>query len=77
MPNAPLLTGFSISDERILNVIRSLNPNSVSRSKAHGWDDDSVRMIKIRDAALLEPLRLIFECVCTRVFSLKSGNELT
>ena len=40
VPNTSLLTGFSISDEKILNIIRSLNPN-----KAHGWDDISVRMI--------------------------------
>ena len=53
VPNTSLLTGFSISDEKILNIIRSLNPN-----KAHGWDDISVRMIKICDDALPLPLRL-------------------
>ena len=64
VPITSLLTGFSISDERILNIIRSLNPN-----KAHGWDDISVRMIKICDDALLLPLRLIFEsCMTQGVF---------
>ena len=64
VPNTSLLTGFSISDEKILNIIRSLNPN-----KAHGWDDISVRMIKICNDALLLPLRLIFElCMTQGVF---------
>ena len=39
--NATLLTEFHLSDEKILKIIRSLNPN-----KAHGWDEISVRMIK-------------------------------
>ena len=64
VPNAPLLTDVSISDEKILNIIRSLNPN-----KAHGWDDISVRMIKICDDALLLPLSIIFEsCMSQGVF---------
>ena len=64
VPNTTLLTGFSISDEKILNIMRSLNPN-----KAHGWDDISARMIKICDDALLLPLRLIFEsCLTQGVF---------
>ena len=64
VPNTSLLTGFSISDDKILNIIRSLNPN-----KAHGWDDISVRMIKICDDALLLPLKLIFEsCMTQGVF---------
>ena len=53
---APPLSNFHISDEKILRIIRSLNPN-----KAHGWDDISVRMIKMSDEALVVPLRLIFE----------------
>ena len=64
VPNTSLLTGFSMSDEKILNIIRSLNPN-----KAHGWDNISVRMIKICDDAVLLPLRLIFEsCMTQGVF---------
>ena len=43
---APLINDFIISEDRILNIIRSLNPN-----KAHAWDDISVRMIKSSDAA--------------------------
>ena len=56
VPNAALITGFSISDEKILNILRSLNSN-----KAHGRDDISVHMIKICDDALLLPLKLIFK----------------
>ena len=54
--HVPPLSNFHISDEKILRIIRSLNPN-----KAHGWDNISVRMIKISDEALVVPLRLIFE----------------
>ena len=53
---APLLSAFSMSDEKILRIIRSLNP-----SKAHGWDEISKRMIKICDISLLAPLNLMFE----------------
>ena len=51
----PLISDFVISDEKILNIIRSLNPN-----KAHGWDEISTRMIKLSDIALVLPLRIIF-----------------
>ena len=50
-----LISDFGISDEKILNIIRSLNPN-----KAHGWDEISVRMIKLSDDALVLPLKTIF-----------------
>ena len=53
---APLLSTFDISDEKILRIIRSLNPN-----KAHGWDQISIRMIKLCDISLVTPLKLIFE----------------
>ena len=61
---APPLTDFHISNEKILSIIRSLNPD-----KAHGWDDISVRMIKLCDVALVFPLKLIFEnCLRQGVF---------
>ena len=50
-----LISEFSISDEKILDIIRSLNPN-----KAHGWDEISIRMIKLRDVALITPLKIVF-----------------
>ena len=55
-----LINDLNISEEKILNIIRSLNPN-----KAHGWDEISIRMIKISDASLLTPLRIIFT-ICLR-----------
>ena len=50
------LNDFVISDKKILNMIRSLNPN-----KTHGWDEISVRMIKLRDNVLVLPLKMIFK----------------
>ena len=59
-----LISDLNISEEKILNIIRSLNPN-----KAHGWDEISIRMIKISDASLLTPLRIIFtNCLRQGVF---------
>ena len=50
-----VISDFAISDEKILNILRSLNPN-----KAHGWDELSVRMIKLSDDALVLPPKIIF-----------------
>ena len=59
-----LLNDFVISEEKILNIIRSLNFN-----KAHGWDGISVRMIKLSDSALVIPLKIIFEdCLIRGIF---------
>ena len=55
-PNpSTFISDVPVSDEKILNIIRSLNPN-----KAHGWDGISVRMIKLSDTALITPLKIIF-----------------
>ena len=59
-----LISDFVISDEKILNIIRSLNPN-----KAHGWDEISVRMIKMSDVALVSPFKIIVaNCLRCGVF---------
>ena len=59
-----LINDFTISEEKILNIIRSLNPN-----KAQGWDEISVRMIKSADASLVTPLMIIFtNCLRQGVF---------
>ena len=50
-----LISDLIISDEWILNFIRSLNPN-----KAHGWDEISARILKLSDAALVLPFWIIF-----------------
>ena len=50
-----LINEVSISDDKILTIIRSLNPN-----KAHGWDELSVRVIKLSDAVLITPVKITF-----------------
>ena len=63
-PSTPPLTEFTISDQKVIFIIHSLNPN-----KANGWDDISIRMIKLCDDALLLPLKLIFEnCLSQGIF---------
>ena len=44
------------TEHDILSIIRSLNSN-----KAHGWDDISIRMVKICDESIAYPLKIIFE----------------
>ena len=59
-----MISDFVISEEKILNIIRLLNPN-----KAHGWDEISIRMIKLSDASLVTPLKIIFtNCLRQGVF---------
>ena len=54
----------AITNEEILKIICALDPN-----KAHGWDEISVRMIRISDASLLFPLSLIYEnCLKNKTF---------
>ena len=50
------------TEHDILSIIRSLNSN-----KAHGWDDISIRMVKMCDESIAYPLKIIFET------ALKSG----
>ena len=50
------LNSLDISGEEILKIIRALNIH-----KAHGYDDISIRMIKICDKSLLKPLTILFE----------------
>ena len=47
------LIDFDIED--ILKIIRSFNIN-----KGHGFDNISIRIIKICDSALVKPLSMIF-----------------
>ena len=52
-PLVPTLTdSVIISEEKILKIMRSLNP-----IKKHGWDEISVRMIKLNDNALVVPIK--------------------
>ena len=64
LASGTLIEDFAISEEKILRIIRSLNPN-----KAHGWDEISVRMIKLSAAALVVPLKIIFtNCLRSGLF---------
>ena len=56
----------SINEEKIISIIRKLSPN-----KAHGYDNISIRLLKICDTVIARPLKLIFEkCTETERFPL-------
>ena len=62
--SAARLTSIKFDNNDILKIIRSLNIN-----KAHGHDDISVRMIKMCDESLVQPLSLIFRgCIDTGIY---------
>ena len=68
------LSSVEITGEKILSIIRSLDPE-----KAHGWDDISINMIKLCDIEIVKPLYLIYtECLETGRFpsSWKKANVL-
>ena len=50
------LGSLNFNEDEILKIIRALNPH-----KAHGYDDISIRMMKICDKSLLEPLIVLFK----------------
>ena len=53
-----------VSEEKLLTITRSLNPN-----KAYGWEEISIRMIKLSDASLVTPLKMIFtNCLRNALF---------
>ena len=54
--NPTRIDSVAISKEKILKIIRSLNPN-----KAHGWDEKYVRMIKLSETALVASLKIVFK----------------
>ena len=55
IPN-PSLSSIIINGDSILKLIRSLDTN-----KSHGYDQLSVKMIKICDASIAKPLLIIFQ----------------
>ena len=62
LPCQRILTDTTIGnvhfdDQKIITIIRTLNVD-----KAHGWDNVSVRMIRICDDTLVKPLLNIFRC---------------
>ena len=50
------LVSLSFIEDEILKISRAFNPH-----KMHGYDDISIRMIKICDKSLLEPLIILFK----------------
>ena len=50
------LSSITISQEKILSIIRSLDPN-----KSSGYDMISPHMINICDSAIVPPLQIIIE----------------
>ena len=52
------LNSFSITEKDILAIIKSLDPN-----KSHGWDNISIKMMKMCGESLALPLKMIFEAV--------------
>ena len=57
------LESVNLDPAKILSIIRAFDVN-----KSHGWDDVSVRMVKICDESLVKSLFNIFQ------FSLETGN---
>ena len=62
---------FEITDEQILNILRTLKVN-----KAHGPDNISVNMIKLCGDDLVVPLKLIFKNILLTKIFLINGKEL-
>ena len=59
-----LLDSIHFTDNDIMDIIDSLNSE-----KAHGWDDLSVRIIKICGNTLCKPLHIIFKnCISKGIF---------
>ena len=50
------LGSLNFNEDEIPKIIRALNPH-----KVHGYDDISIRMIKICDKSLLKPLIILFK----------------
>ena len=50
------LGSLDFNKGELLQIIRALNIN-----KAHGYDNISIRMIKICDRSLLKPLNILFK----------------
>ena len=58
------LSSIQYEDHNILTIIHSLNYN-----KAHGYDDISIRLLKICDYSIVKPLSMIFKnCLQTGTF---------
>ena len=63
MSNAKI-SSIQFENKDIINVIKVLDP-----CKAHGYDDISIRMLKICDSAIVKPLTILFKnCISQGIF---------
>ena len=63
MTNAKI-SSIKCENKDIINVIKALNPY-----KAHGYDDISIRMLKICDLAIVKPLTILLKsCISQGIF---------
>ena len=53
--NSTLIDDFVISERKVLNIIKTLNPN-----KAHGCDEISIGMIRMSNISLVTTLKIMF-----------------
>ena len=65
------LSSITCENNDILKIIRNLNT-----SKAHGFDNISVRMVMLYDDSLIKPLLIFQNCINSGVFpdSWKKSN---
>ena len=64
------ISEIPVSTEQIIKIIKNINPN-----KAHGFDDISVKMIKLFPELLASPLKLIFQKFYRKDLSLTHGKR--
>jgi hypothetical protein len=58
------IENVTINESKIKDILKNLNPN-----KSHGWDNISIRMIKLCGSSLANPLTIIFKnCVAKGAF---------
>ena len=63
MTNAKI-SSIKCENKDIINVIKAFN-----RYKAHGYDDISIRMLKICDLAIVKPLTILLKsCISQGIF---------
>ena len=68
------LDSVTFSESDITDIVKALN-----QDKAHGWDDISIRMIKMGGDSLSKPLAIIFKnCIAKGIFphSWKKANVI-
>ena len=64
MANAKICS-VKLGNKDVINVIKALDP-----CKAYGYDDMSLKMLKICDSAIVKPLTILFKnCISEGIFS--------